>query len=196
MARSVLVAPAVAQTLTNLNRVAIDIDEQEALAQQRGVRAVPTFQMLSPEGDALASLVGYQAPEPFLEWLTNSLREVKDSLLRQHRSEQRLAAAEQALRQSGARADPEAIRELLALYAEQSSAVRDPAGARLAALAQSQPALLLDGLNHPRLAVRIHVANLLRRRLGEAFNIDPWSDAAARRQAVAQWQQKLSSTAR
>ena len=63
---------------------------------------------------------------------------------------------------------------------------------RLTAVAARNPALLLDGLNNPRLAVRIQVANVLRARLGETFDVDPWSDQAVRAKAVAQWQTKLA----
>src|SRR5690349_15645452 len=47
MARTTLVTPEAAGVLSNLNHVALDIDEHPDLASQYGVEAVPTLVMLS-----------------------------------------------------------------------------------------------------------------------------------------------------
>src|SRR5688572_2876173 len=48
MARTTLTNEAVLQTLSAVIHVALDIDEHPKLAEQYSVRAVPTFQILSP----------------------------------------------------------------------------------------------------------------------------------------------------
>ncbi|MBM3875952.1 MAG: hypothetical protein FJ386_04430 [Verrucomicrobia bacterium] len=45
-------------------------------------------------------------------------------------------------------------------------------------------ASVLDGLIHPQLASRILVANLLRDRLGDEFEFDPWASPKAREEAA------------
>ena len=192
MARTTLTNEAVVQTLCGLIHVALDVDEHPKLAEQHGVRAVPTFQMLSPDGDTVATATGYQEANRFLTWLTNSLSEVKESAARQKQIAERLAAADRSLRDASPESLRKAATELLALCAGSDGATQKSVQERLAGLAARDPALVLDGLNHPRLAVRIHVANLLRAQFGDAFDVDPWSDAATRQKAVAQWRAKLA----
>ena len=76
-----------------------------------------------------------------------------------------------------------------------ASATVNAAATRLQLLANSNPAALLEGLNDPRLATRITVANILRGKIGDEFDIDPWSDAATRDRAVRQWRGKLAGMA-
>ena len=67
---------------------------------------------------------------------------------------------------------------------------------KLQALAKAQPQLLLDGLKHPGLMARIRVANMLREKLGEEFNIDPWEKADTREAGVQAWKAKLAAKGR
>jgi thioredoxin-like negative regulator of GroEL len=196
MARTTLTNQSVVQALANLSHVAIDIDERRQLAEQRGVQAVPTFQLLSPAGDEIASTTGYQESAGFLAWLTNSTGQAAAATLRRQQHEQELAAAEQLFRNGEPGSQEKAVAALLDLCAERASSIREAAAARLAALSTSKPALLLGGLSHHRLAVRICAANLLRARLGDTFDIDPWDDAASRNKAIALWRKKLSSAVR
>ncbi|HEY9247578.1 MAG TPA: hypothetical protein VIO38_00525, partial [Rariglobus sp.] len=55
---------------------------------------------------------------------------------------------------------------------------------QLARRAEMKPSELFDGLLHADLAVRLAVAGMLRKALGERFVFDPWADAAAREAAV------------
>jgi thioredoxin-like negative regulator of GroEL len=194
MARTTLTNRAVAQALANLSHVAIDIDQHSELAEQRGVRAVPTFQMLSPVGDEIASTTGYQEPAIFLQWLTNGVRQATAAAVHQQHCEQQLTAADQLLRGNETEAREKAVAELLDLCDERTISIQEAASTRLAALARSNPARLLAGLGHPRLAVRIRAANLLSVRLGDTFDIDPWDSAESRQKAIARWREKLSST--
>jgi hypothetical protein len=111
--------------------------------------------------------------------------------LRQQQSTQQLALINERLDKVPAADRAQVLTELLDLWAGESQAVRELANTSLAALAKSQPSLLLAGLNHPRLAVRIQVSNLLRAQLGDAFDIDPWSDPLTRKKAVDQYRQQL-----
>ena len=192
MARTTLTNEAVVQTLAAVIPVALDIDEHPKLAEQHGVRAVPTFQMLSPGGEAVATTTGYQEANRFLSWLTNGLNEVNQALERQKQFAERLAAADQSLREASPQSLQKAAADLIELCAGREGATQKSVQDRLAGLAARDPALVLGGLNHPRLAVRILVANLLRAQLGDTFDVDPWSDAAARQTAVVQWHAKLA----
>jgi thioredoxin-like negative regulator of GroEL len=192
MARTTLTNEAVMQTLSSLIHVALDVDEHPKLAEQQGVRAVPTFQMLSPDGDAVATTTGYQEVKRFLSWLTNSIGEANEVVARQKQFAGKLAAADQSLHDASPESLRKAASELIDLCATGNGESQKSVLERLANLVALDPALVLDGLNHPRLAARIHVANLMRERLGDAFDVDPWSDAAARQEAVAQWRAKLA----
>jgi thioredoxin-like negative regulator of GroEL len=193
MARTTLTNEAVVRTLGSVIPVALDVDEHPRLAEQHGVRAVPTFQMLSPGGEAVATATGYQEANRFLSWLTNSLSDVKAAAERQKQFAEKLAAADQSLREASSESLQKAAAELIDLCAGRDGAAQKSVQDRLAGLAARDPALVLEGLNHPRLAARLHVANLLRAQLGDAFDVDPWSDAATRQQAVAQWRVRLAA---
>jgi hypothetical protein len=141
----------------------------------------------------VASTTGFQEAGPFTTWLTNSAAEVKATLERQKIIEQRLAVAVGLLRDASPESQRQAASLLFDLCAEQNGLADEIVKSCLNDLATKNPALLLDGLNHPRLVVRIGAVNLLRARLGDAFDIDPWSDAGSRQQAVAQWREKLAA---
>jgi thioredoxin-like negative regulator of GroEL len=192
MARTTLTDEAVIAALTNYSHVAVDIDEHHDLAEKYGVRAVPTFHILSAAGDEVSTTTGYQDAERFLQWLTNGVIEVKEEEARQKQFEEKLANADQLLLQRDAESLRKAVAELIDLCAERGSSVPEVAGKRLATLATRDPTLLLEGLNHPRLAARIYVANLLRAQLGDTFDVDPWSEPATRQQDIARWREKLS----
>jgi thioredoxin-like negative regulator of GroEL len=192
MARTTLTNDVVVQTLNRVIHVALDVDEHPKLAEQYAVRAVPTFQMLSPAGETVATTTGYQEAGRFVTWLTNSINEVKESAARQKHLAEKLAAADQAILEAGPESLKKAATDLIDLCATLDDSSQKSVRDRLAALAARDPALVLDGMNHPRLAARIQVANLLRARLGESFDVDPWSDAATREKAVAEWRNKLA----
>jgi len=192
MARTTLTNEAVIQALNNFSHVAVDIDEHQDLAEKYGVRAVPTFRVLTAGGDEVSTATGYQDAERFLDWLTNGISEVKEAAVRQKQFEEKLASADQLLKQPDAESLRKAAAELIDLCAERDGNISEAAGKRLTTLAKRDATLLLDGLNHPRLAARIHVANLLRSQLGDAFDVDPWSEAAARQQGIARWRERLS----
>jgi len=193
MARTTLTNEAVIQALNGFSHVAVDIDEQRELAEQHGIRAVPTFKILTAAGDQVSSTTGYQDAERFLLWLTNGVSDVKEAVLRKTQDEEKLAHADQLLKRTDAGSLREAAAELIDLCAERASDVVKAADERLAALAKRDATLLLDGLNHPRLAARIHVANVFRSQIGDSFDVDPWSEPATRQQGIARWRAKLAN---
>ena len=193
MARTTLTNQSVLKALGGLSHVALDLDEQPKLAERYEIRAVPTFLMLAPSGDQTATTTGFQDAETFLQWLTNGVNEANATVARQKEVEQKLAEVDQWLAGNESNLLQKAAAELLELCADRNEATRKTATDRLAALAAREPSLLLDGLGHPRLAVRIQASNLLRKQLGDGFEIDPWSDATSRAQSVSDWREKLAT---
>jgi thioredoxin 1 len=193
MAHTTLTNQAVLQALSRFTHLALDIDDHPDLAERHGIRAVPAFQIFTPFGQTVASTTGYQEAGQFFTWLTNSAAEVKATLERQKLIEQRLAVAQGLLQDASPDSQRKAANELFDLCAEQNGLADETVKSCLEDLAKRNPALLLDGLNHSRLVVRIRAVNLLRVRLGDSFDLDPWGDAGSRQKAVAEWREKLAN---
>ena len=193
MARTTFTNQLVQQALGSFIPLALDIDDHPDLAERYGIHAVPTFQVFTPAGQQVAATTGYLDADPFTAWLANSAAGVKATLERQKLIEQKLAAAQGLLRDAAPDSQRQAASELFDLCAEQNGLADETVKSCLNDLARSNPTLLLAGLNHPRLVVRIGAVNLLRARLGDSFDIDPWSDAGSRQQAVALWRDRLAS---
>jgi len=196
MARSTLSEASVKQALSNFARVAIDIDEQRDLASQHGIEAVPTFVLFSSAGDEVQRATGFQAATDFVPWLTNGLSNAREAALRQALARKTLADVDQLLASTNAEARRQCATKLFDLCAGRDEPMVQMAAERLTVLASRQPAALLDGLGDPRLAVRIQVANALRVRLGEEFNVDPWGEPAARAEAIQKWRTQLGTHGR
>jgi thioredoxin 1 len=192
MTRITLTDPAVAQTLSNVEYVAVDIDEHHDLASARGISAVPTFVMLSAGGDEVDRATGFQAVGDFLQWLTNGMSEAREAAIRQALSKQALAEVDQLLVATGTNSAHLAALKLFDLCAARDSDIVQAAAARLKVLAARDPAALLAGLDDPRLAARIQAANTLRLAIGDSFDVDPWGDTAARKQTIDTWREKLA----
>jgi thioredoxin-like negative regulator of GroEL len=192
MTRITLTDPAVAQTLSNVEHVAVDIDEQSNLASQHGISAVPTFILLSATGNEVDRTTGFQPAGDFLQWLTNGMSEAREAAIRQALSRQALAEVDQLLVATGTNSAHLAALKLLDLCAMRDGNIVQAAAARLKNLAAHDPAALLDGLNDPRLAVRIEAANTLRLAIGDSFDVDPWGDTADRGKAINHLREKLA----
>ena len=174
MTRLTLTDPAVTQTLSNVEHVAVDIDEHTDLASARGISAVPTFVMLSSGGEEADRTTGFQTVGDFLEWLTNGVSEAKEATIRKALSKQALEEVDQLLAATEINSTRLAAAKLFDLCVMRDDAVVQAAAARLNILAARDPAAVLDGLNDPRLAVRIQAANALRLAVGDSFDVDPW----------------------
>lgn len=186
--------PAVAASLEQFERVAVNIDQNAALAAQHAVRGIPAFVMLDPDGDEAAKTTGFMEAEAFNKWLTESMTNLtvsaaqKEEFQNQSREiDSELSSADPAMRVKGLDVTLDWCDRREKLY-------RDFGLAKLQALAKAEPQLLLDGLKYPGLMARIRVANLLRDKLGEEFNIDPWEKAGVRETAVKAWKAKLASS--
>jgi len=193
MTRTTLTNASVIQGLSTFKQVAVDIDDQHDLAAQHDVRAVPTFAIFSSAGDEVARTTGYQDAADFISWLTNGVAEAKEAVLRQARYKEQLAKIDQLLATNTVETTRAAATNLFDLCSERDASIAPAAATRLKTLAAREPSVLLEGLNHPRLATRIQVANALRAKLGESFDLDPWSNAPTRKSAVAKWKAKLNS---
>jgi thiol-disulfide isomerase/thioredoxin len=196
MTRSTLSEPSVQQVLSNFARVVIDIDEQHDLAAEHGIEAVPTFVLLSPAGDEVRRVTGFQSPVDFVPWLTIGLASAKEAVLCQALARKTLVDVDQLLASTNADAPRQCATNLFELCAGRDEPMVRLAAERLTVLASRQPAALLDGLGDPRLAVRIQVANALGVQLGEEFNVDPWAEPAVRAEAVQKWRTQLAAHGR
>lgn len=173
----------VSKVIAGISHVGVDIDAHQDLATQYGVNSIPTFVLIAPGGDEVERTTGYEATADFLPWLNGALTEAQAFIARKALGAKTLANVDQLLT-TGTGSMDQAVPKLLDLCDERDDAILQQATDRLSTVAKANPALLLDGLNDPRLAPRIAVANLLRAKLGGQFEIDPWSDAPTRALAV------------
>ena len=192
MEQTTLQDQAVLQQLDRFAKVSIDLDENHALAQQHRVEAVPTFLILSADGEEVLRGTGYMKPDQFVRWLTNGWAAHEVFLERQREFLIRQRAVTETLRGSDATARARAVKELLELCCQREPARQRYAVEQIKALAAREPAALLDGLDHPKLATRIQVANALREQFGAVFDFDPWEPSRERQSLIALWKARLS----
>ena len=150
--------------------------------------------MVSTAEDEVERTTGFQAPGDFLQWLTNSISEAKAAMVRQALSKKNLADVDQLLASTEMNSFQQAVEKLYDLCDERDPAIVQAAADRLKTLASRDPAALLDGLKDPRLATRIQVANALHFKIGDAFDVDPWSDTAIREKKILVWRSELAKT--
>lgn len=188
--------PAVTESLGQFERVAVNIDVNAPLAAQHAVHGIPAFVMLDSDGDEAAKTAGFMDAEPFNQWLLASRTNLTASAAQKEEFERQGRAMEKAL----ADADPitRAKGLVMALdWCERSDKMYRTFGTeKLASLAKTNPQLLLEGMKHPALMARIRVANLLREKFGDGFNIDPWEKAEVRQAGIQEWQGKITATGR
>jgi thioredoxin 1 len=193
MARTSMASPEVMQVLSSLDHVALDIDEHSDLASHYGVEAVPTLVLLSA-GREVDRATGYQPAADLVEWLTNGISAANAASEKLALGEATLAEVDQLLATPGTHSSGRAAAKLFDLCAERDSALAAAAASRLHTVAASNPTAVLDGLNDPRLPVRICTANVLRETLGDHFDVDPWSNAVTRRKATDAWRATLAGS--
>ena len=194
MSLTTLADPGVSRAISGIEHVAVDIDEHPDLATKYGVTAVPTFIMLSTSEDLAERITGFQAAGDFLQWVTNGVSEAKADMVRQALARTNLAEVDRLLASTETNSIHEAAMKLFDLCGERDTAIVQAAAARLKTMAGRDPAALLDGLNDPRLAIRIQAANALRYKIGNAFDVDPWSDAVTREKRIPVWREQLART--
>jgi thioredoxin-like negative regulator of GroEL len=155
MSRITLTDPAILETISKVEHVAVDIDEHPELASKLGVQAVPTMLMFSTTNNEAARVTGFQTVGDFLPWLTNNISEAKETSVRQAMTKNELAAADELLAANTTNSTQKALEKLCKLCDERDQSVVQSAVNRLIAIAAHDPAVLLDGLDDPRLATRI-----------------------------------------
>jgi thioredoxin-like negative regulator of GroEL len=192
MSRTTLTDPAVIQALSNVDHVALDIDEYSDLASRFEVKAVPTLIMLYA-GHEVDSATGYRPVGEFLEWFTNGINEAQATAARLTHAMTELADVDQLLGSAETNSTRLVAAKLFDLCAQPESDVASSAVVRLRRLAVRDPIAVLDGVNDSRLAVRIQAANALHEAIGDSFDLDPWCDAIARQKIADVWRAKLSS---
>lgn len=194
MARITFTNTAVVEALSATPHVVVDIDEHPNLASRHDVSAVPTFILLSTAGEEVQRTTGFQPPDDFLQWLTNSVVEAREFAIQRAVLKDKLANVDQWLSSTNARNASEIAATLFDLCATRDQGILKAAATQLHILASRDPTLVLAGINDPRLATRIQVANVLRARLGELFDIDVWSDKTSRAEAAENLLKKLIAT--
>lgn len=194
MGRLTFTNTAVMEALSGIPHVAVDIDEEPNPASSHDVSAVPTFVLLSATGEEVQRSTGFQPPDEFLQWLTNSIVEAREIAIKRAVLKDKLANVDQWLSSTHSRNASEVAATLFELCASRDQDILKAAATQLHILASRDPTIVLAGINDPRLATRIQVANVLRARLGELFDIDVWTDKASRAEAAENLREKLITT--
>lgn len=189
MARTTMLDSNVVAKLGSFVKMKVDIDANAALAEKFGVHSVPTFVVLSGEGDELDRVSGGADPVAFGAWLNSTLSAAAFAAVRR----ESFAKEKQAILSELQTPDAHAVGLLLDYSFRKEKYYRDFAETNLKAMAQKRPAILLDFLNDRKLAVRILSANLLRDQLGPAFDFDPWEKTATRTVIIDRWRTRLAS---
>ncbi len=184
--------PTVESSLEQFERVAVNIDQNAALAAQHAVRGIPAFVMLDPDGEEVAKTTGFMEADPFSKWLSESMTNLTVSTAQKEEFQNQSREMETALASADPATRVKGLGMLLDWCERKEKLYRSFGLEKLAALAKGEPQLLLDGLRHPTLMARIRVANLLREKLGEKFDVDPWEKAEVRESEVQAWKVKLA----
>ena len=196
MSRITLTEPLITETLAAVPHAAVDVDEHPDLAAKHHVNAVPAFILLETAEAETARTTGFQATGDFLQWLTNGISGTQAAMARRAFAQTNLAEVDQLLASTATNAFQLAAAKLFNLCDEREAAVVQAAADGLKTIARRAPTALLDGLNDPRLATRIQVANVLRFIIGDGFDVDPWDDAATREKGILVWREKLARAAK
>jgi thioredoxin-like negative regulator of GroEL len=182
----------VTDTLKQFERVSVNIDHNASLAAQHGVTGIPAFVLLDSEGDEMAKTSGFMEAPAFSQWLSDGMTNLTASAAQRQEFETRSNEVIAALGSAELDARAKGLGMVLD-YCERRERIYRAFGLeRLQAIAKTEPALLLEALNHPALMARIRVANLLREMVGQTFDIDPWENAQVRRQGVQEWKERLA----
>ena len=193
MARTTLSDPAVQRAVSGVEHVTVDMDEHPDIASKYGVEAVPTFILLSSADEEVDRTTGFLAAGDFMQWLAGGISEAKEVMVRRALSKKSIADVDGLLVSTGTDSMQRAAAKLFDLCDERDAAIVKVAADRLKTIANGNASALLDGLDDPRLATRIQVANVLQFKIGDSFDVDPWSDAATRVRKVRAWRTQLAT---
>lgn len=196
MERTTLADPAVRMQITMLAHVKVDLDQEGELAKRFGVEGIPAFLLVNERGEEISRSVGATPPLTFLNWLEAGEKRASELAL----AAQKRSAELRKLAEAAASKDPAiqaTVREqAFSFIGRGEPAARKFAEDYLGHLAVTDPEALLDGLANPDLAVRIAVADILRSRLGDQAEFDPWGAADERRKAIDQLRNAIAESTR
>ena len=195
MERTTFKDEAVLKTLDQFPHAKLDLDTKPELAKRFSVSGIPAFIMLNPDGDEVARSTGYMDARRFGEWLVSGMLASSRSMAQKEIFQQQQAALVKTLQGGDDAHRQGAVATLLEFAARREKEPQQFAAEQLKLLAAREPALLVDGLNHPQLAARILVANLLREKLGDEFKFDPWEKPDAREKAQDEVRRQVSAVA-
>ncbi len=191
MARTTLKDKDVVHKLSSFLKVKVDIDANAKLAEHFGIHAVPTFVVLSSEGDEIVRTTGGADAATFGAWLNEALSTAAFSAARKDSFKAEKAKVIESLTQADPASQSRAMDTLLDYSFRKEKYFRDFGETSLKTAAHNNPALFLPALNNEKLAMRILAANLLRGQLGPDFNFNPWANAAARSVIIDKWKTRL-----
>jgi len=195
MARTTLQDSNVVQKLGSFLKVKVDIDANAALAERFGIHAVPTFVVVTGDGEEMERTTGMADAASFGGWLNSALSTAAFSAARKEAFQKEKETVARQLKESDPNAQSKSVEMLLDYSFRKEKYYRDFAEANLKTTVRANPALFLDFLNHQKLAVRILASNLLRDQLGPDFAFDPWAGAAARTVMIDKWKARLAAKA-
>ncbi len=184
MERTTLSNASVRSRLEPFGRIKLDFDQQTDLVARYQITGVPAFVMVNARGEEIARLVGMTEPDPFRGWLEDGKTRAVEMAKATARSQIEL---KELIAQVSGGADEgwaKAKTRVFELAARGEAEAKTFALGQLAARAALEPSSLFDGLLHSDLAVRIAVAGVLRKQLGQRFVFDPWADEATRVRVV------------
>jgi thiol-disulfide isomerase/thioredoxin len=193
MARTTLTNDSVRQALSEMPHVAVDIDEHQDLAAKHGISAVPTFLLMSETGAEIRRTTGFQSASDFVRWVTNGVSEAQAEVARRAEFRKKIATVDEFIASGEGDSFPHAATLLFELCGDRDETIVRATDQRLKTIAAHEPSALLYGLNDFRLATRIQVANVLRERLGDKFEFDPWAGLDERAKVIHQWDAKLAA---
>jgi thioredoxin-like negative regulator of GroEL len=182
----------VLKQLAQMNMASVDYDKNPEAVAKYAIRGIPAFVMLTPEGQEAHRSTGFQDAKTFAAWLTAGVGAVAEVQARRAAFRDEAARVAQQLESGEEPKRREAVALLFDFCARPETESQAFATFRLEQIAAKNPAWILEGLNHSKLAARIQAANLMRTRLGDAFNVDPWETVETRRNGVKEWQAKLT----
>lgn len=194
MERTTLADAGVRTQWAGLPRVKLDLDREGALAGRFEVRGVPAFLFVNARGEVLSRIEGATDVETFKRWLDEGRVRAVEAVKAAGRLQIDLVFLEEQARGDRLTRDKTTWTRLFVLASGRGNpAGRPVATDLLAECARKEPVLLVDGLAHADLAVRIVAAKLTQARVSRAedFVFDPWETADVRQRQVGAARQTL-----
>lgn len=174
MKRTTLSDAKVTERLESFSKVLLDFDKNPELAKKFGIQGIPAFLVVSSSGDPIAKNIGYMDVPQFETWLTDGLAASAFAAGQQKVFDENVAKLEKVLKSSTQEERVKAINQLFDFCGSSERADREYGAKKIKELGEAEPLILLNGLNHQKLAVRIEVSKLLHQKLGDKFQFDPW----------------------